>query len=314
MSLFSATVGQMAFLMLLIAVGFFLAGKKVLPENASVTLSRLENNVFIPALVLRTFTENFTPERLQAAKTVFLFSAALAVVMIPISILLARLCAKDPFVRKIFTYGLAFSNFGFMGNAVVSALFPNYFFEYLIYTLPLWILIYLWGVPALLIPAQSGKKTLGAALKPLVNPMFVSMLVGILLGAAGVTLPGWLSGAVSSCAECMSPVAMLLTGITVAATDLKKIFADGRIYAVSAVRLILLPLATIALFLIAKIPQSIVICAVCASAMPLGLNTIVIPSAYGRDTSVAAGMAVISHLLSCVTIPLMLMLMQALLL
>lgn len=37
--------------------------------------------------------------------------------------------------------------------------------------------------------------------------------------------------------------------------------------------------------------------------MPLGLNTIVIPSAYGKDTSVAAGMAVISHLLAVVTIP-----------
>lgn len=51
------------------------------------------------------------------------------------------------------------------------------------------------------------------------------------------------------------------------------------------------------------IPKTIFICALCSLAMPLGLNTIVIPSAYGKDTSVASGMAVISHLISVITIP-----------
>jgi len=53
-----------------------------------------------------------------------------------------------------------------------------------------------------------------------------------------------------------------------------------------------------------KIPEKTYICALCSLAMPLGLNTIVIPSAFGKDTTVAAGMAVISHLLSCITITL----------
>ena len=39
-------------------------------------------------------------------------------------------------------------------------------------------------------------------------------------------------------------------------------------------------------------------------AKKLGFNTVVIPSAYGKDTSTAAGMALISHTLSCITIPL----------
>ena len=42
----------------------------------------------------------------------------------------------------------------------------------------------------------------------------------------------------------------------------------------------------------------------CAVAMPLGLSPVVIPAAYGQDTSAAAGMALISHLLSVATIPL----------
>jgi predicted permease len=42
--------------------------------------------------------------------------------------------------------------------------------------------------------------------------------------------------------------------------------------------------------------------------MPLGLNSVVIPGAYGLDTSAAAGMALISHVLSCISIPAIFML------
>lgn len=43
----------------------------------------------------------------------------------------------------------------------------------------------------------------------------------------------------------------------------------------------------------------------CATAMPLGLNTVVFPAAYGGDTTPGASMALISHLMSIITIPIM---------
>ncbi|HAY97711.1 MAG TPA: permease, partial [Ruminococcaceae bacterium] len=43
----------------------------------------------------------------------------------------------------------------------------------------------------------------------------------------------------------------------------------------------------------------------CATAMPLGLNTVVFPAAYGGDTTPGAGMALVSHLISVITIPVM---------
>ena len=46
--------------------------------------------------------------------------------------------------------------------------------------------------------------------------------------------------------------------------------------------------------------------------MPLGLNTIVIPKAYDLDSTVASGMALISHLLSIGTIPLVFMIFELL--
>ena len=54
------------------------------------------------------------------------------------------------------------------------------------------------------------------------------------------------------------------------------------------------------------LPETLAICTVCALAMPLGLSAIITPSALGKDTRAAAGMVLVSHVLSCFTIPLIL--------
>ena len=311
MNIFSTTLSQMAFLFSLIVIGFLLAKSKVVSSDAAGILAKLENNLFIPALVMNTFIQNFTVERLQSAWQPLVASFVVLAAAIPLALLFSKLCTKDGYLQKIYTYGLCFSNFSFMGNAVVSALFPDIFLEYLIFTLPLWMMIYLWGAPALLI-ADSGKQTLKQRLKAFANPMFIAMVIGIIIGLAGISLPEWTNPVLSSSSACMSPIAMLLTGITVANINLKKAFTDGQIYLISLIRLILFPLIFLGIFLLLPLPETIIICSICSLAMPLGLNTIVIPSAYGKDTSAAAAMAIISHILSCITIPLVVLLLTKL--
>lgn len=302
MSIFTTTLSQMAFLFSLIVIGFLMAKIKIVGSDAAGVLAKLENNLFIPALVFTTFVQNFTVDRLQSAWQDLLVGFLLLAVVIPLAIGVSRLLSKDRYIRNIYTYGLCFSNFGFMGNAVVSALFPDIFLEYLIFTLPLWMGIYLWGVPSLLMSDES-RKTLKSRLKAFANPLFIAMLAGIVLGLIGFPLPDWVYSVINSSANCMSPIAMLLTGITVANIDLVRTFKNASIYLISLIRLLVFPLLFLAVFLVLPIPDTLIICAVCSLAMPLGLNTIVIPSAYGKDTSAAAGMAIISHLLSCITIP-----------
>ncbi len=304
MSVFLTTLNQIAFLFGFIVIGFILVKIKVLPENSAAVLSKLENTIFIPALVMGTFIENFTLERIGATWKLLSVSFIIAFITIPFAILVSKLVTKDKYIQKIYTYGLSFSNFGFMGNAVVSSLFPDVFFEYLIFTLPLWMLIYIWGVPRLLI-ADSGKKhTFTESMKSFVNPMFIAMLIGMLIGLSRINLPEWTMSLINVSGDCMSPIAMILTGVVVSSISLKKTFLNVRIYIVSIIRLIIMPALFVSMASFFKIPETTYICALCSLAMPLGLNTIVIPSAFGKDTTVAAGMAVISHLLSCITIPL----------
>ena len=304
MNVFLSTLSQMAFLFLLIAVGYLTAKLQAVPLSTSGILSKLENCILIPALVLGTVMQNFTVERIGVAWKYLVAGFAVLAVTIPAAILLSRLCAKDTYTRNIYTYGLAFSNFGFMGNAVAAALFPDLFMEYLIFVLPFWILIYLWGVPTLLIPVEGEKKTLRQRLKNFINPMLIATVVGMVIGLTGIPLPSFLNSAVSALGSCMSPVAMLLTGMAIAKINFRETFRNRSVYAVSVLRLLAIPLVFVVLFQFLPVEYGIAACAVCALAMPLGLNTIVVPGAYGKDTSVASGMALISHLLSCVTIPL----------
>lgn len=303
MGIFTATMEQMAVLFLLITIGFLVAKLKIVPDNTAMILSKLENTLFVPALVLGTFVSNFTVQKLESAMSLFLISFAIGFVMILLANIVAKRCSKDNYVRKIYTYGLSFSNFGFMGNAVVSAVFPNIFVDYLIFTMPLWIMIYLWGVPCLLIPNDSKEQSIKSRLKAFVNPMFISLLIGMIIGIVGLALPNPIMTVVTTVGNCMSPLAMLLTGMTVANMNLKRVFAMRSVYMVSLVRLLIFPLIFIGIFKFVPVSQTIKICAICSLAMPLGLSTIVVPSGYGRDTSVATGMTIVSHVLSAVTIP-----------
>ena len=321
MEILTTTLGQMFVLFSLIFIGFFLAKIKVMPDNASLVLSRLENNLLLPALVLSTFINNFTVKKIGEYWRLLLISSVVGLVMVFAAILVAKCCSKDKFVQNIYTYGLSFSNFGFMGNAVVLAVFGDEILtSYLIFTLPLWTLIYLWAVPTLLIPAEGEKQTLATRLKSFANPMFGAMVLGMIIGLLGLNVPGPFSALLKSAGDCMSPIAMLLTGITVAHMDFKKVMSMKSIYVVSIVRLIVFPLIFIGLIYVlplemiipADMIKTTIVCIIVSLAMPLGLSPIIIPSAYGKDTSVAAGATIASHVLSCITIPIMFYLMNLL--
>ncbi len=313
MSVFLSTLNQMTFLLLLIAIGYTLVKLNVLKSENTLVLSRLENNVFIPALVMGTFIDNLTVNNINTAWQYILGGLAVVFALMPISIFSARILAKDDkYIRNIYTYSLCFPNFGFMGNAVVLALFPDYFVYYLIFVLPFWVLIYVWGVPSLLIPKKDGAASIKARLKPLINPMFICMLIGMVIGLSGIKLPSFISTSITSLGSCMSPIAMVLTGMTIAKINLIATFKSMNMYVVSAIKLLFIPLIVLIVLTFINIPYGVKLCSMCAVAMPLGLNTIVVPSAYGKDTSVGAGLALISHLLSAVTIPIIFMLFDLL--
>lgn len=301
---FRAALVPMLTMFSCILVGFFLKRRKLVPENAGTVLSRLETCALVPALSLNTFSRNCTIEAIQENYLLMGFCIVCVLLSIGIAIPLSKLFAKSGYQRQVYKYALAFANFGFMGNAIVPLLFgEQVLFLYMLFTLPLSICCYSWGISQLI----PGSATLRGVLKRVFNPSTVAMLLGAALGLTGVgkMLPGFLSQALSSLGACMGPIAMVLTGMVVGGYTAKELFLNGKVYIASALRLIVLPAILCAVLYFLGADRQTMVLMLMAFATPLGLNTVVYAASYGADTRTGASMAIISHALSVLTIPMM---------
>ena len=174
-------------------------------------------------------------------------------------------------------------------------------------------MIYTWGI-SILTPKSTEK---GALFKRLFNAPTIAMLVGVVMGLSGLGeyLPGFLISALDSLKACMGPVAMLLAGVTISRFDFIGMLKNKKVYIATILRLFILPALLIAALFGVKslanllfdlsIGNDVLFLCFFATATPLGMNTIVFPEAYGGDPKTGASMAMISHTLSVVTIPLM---------
>ena len=301
---FSATLGAMLTMLICMLVGFVLRTKKIEPENTDSVFSRFLSFVVAPAMNFNSFLQNFNLQSLKENYTVILFSLLIAALAVIIATFLSRVFVKEGYAQGVYKYAIAFANFSYMGTAVVLSIFgEEMLYYYLLFTTPMNIIVYTWGMTQLI----PGKKGFKAALVRISNPTTAAVLLGVVAGLLNLKayIPGFITGAFSSLGNCMGPISMVLTGYVIGMFDIKKALTDVKIYIVSALRLILFPALYCGLLMLLGASNTVVIVALIAYAMPLGLNTVVFPAAYGADTSVGASMALISNFLCIVTFPVM---------
>lgn len=314
---FNATLAPMLVMFMCILIGYIANKTQILPKNTATVASKLENYIFVPALIISTFMNYCTVASLKQQYKLVIYSMLALVVALLIAIPLSYLFQKkDYYMRNIYRYALAFGNFSFMGNAIVPAILSGWnddiLYLYMLYTLPLNVAVYTWGI-MILIPKD--KKAGNSALGNLVNPVFISIIIGAVLGLSGAKqyIPEFIITTIDYCKGCMAPMAMLLTGFVIGSYNLKSLVTNKKVYVATLLRLVVLPAIFIVLLMIIKAPATAIILTFFAFATPLGMNTVVFPAAYGGETSTGASMAVISHTLCVVTIPLLFSLLTYLL-
>jgi predicted permease len=149
----------------------------------------------------------------------------------------------------------------------------------------------------------------------------IATILGAVIGLSGlgVYLPAFINQSLDTLKVCMGPGAMLVAGFTIANYPFKKMLAKPKVYAVSLLRLTLIPAAVIGVVFAIKelanfvlgleINNNVLYLLFFAVATPLGLNTVVFPEAYGGDAEIGAGMTMISHIMCVPLMPLMYALM-----
>ncbi len=301
MQVFNITLNQMLVLFGFMAIGFIFNKTKLLPENTSKVLSKLETYLLLPCLTFQIFYRNCTLENLLNTSKYLIYGTVILLISFVISLLISRFFSKDDYTKNVYVYSFTIPNLGFMGNALVLGVFgEDALFQYMMFYIPYQVYIFTYGVYSL-IPREAGAKF---SLKSLANPTLIALLIGAIFGVANIPLPEFLTTGIASASNCMSPLAMIIAGFVVGGYSLKKLASDYKIYIASAIRLIIMPLIFVLSLKALNTDYGIVRAALCASALPFGLNTIVFPEAYGGDTTAGASMALISHLISVITLPL----------
>ena len=312
MEVFSLTLEQMLMMFALIALGFVLRKYRRLPENANVVMSKLEVNAFTPALLLYSQMTKCTVENFSRYWPLIIIGTLVTLGGIALSFPLSRLFVKeDNYRRKVYQYAMSFGNFGFMGNFIILGVFgSDMFFRYGLFTLGMNILCNSFGL-YILIPKEKGARFMQSLKKGLLTPPIIAMLCGMVMGLTGVGkyLSAFILKALDSAGNCQGPVAMLLAGFVIGGYDMKEMLLNKKVYAASVVRLICLPALAVCMVKLLDGDQTMQILTLIAVGTPLGLNTVVFPSAYGGDPKPGASMTLISHTLSVATIPLMYLLM-----
>lgn len=310
MDVFRLTLNQMLVMFVFIVLGFVLRRGRILPKDTALTLSRLETYLFVPALNLSNMLTNGTVATFKENSVLILYGAILIAAAISVAYPVSRLFIKKAdtperaYQRNIYKYAITFGNYGFVGNFLVLGIWGSEgLFKYQMLTLIPGIVCTAWGL-YILIPKDKNKSN---PLKNLITPPLLATLIGIIGGLCNVKgyLPEFVLTILSNASSCMGPVSMVLAGCVIAGYRVRGLFAEKKVYLVTFLRLILIPACIMLVLKLLGTNDEIMTLVLILFATPLGLNTIVYPAAYGGDTKTGASMAVISHTLSVVTIPLM---------
>lgn len=301
--IFSSVIFQIAVLFSFIFIGFTIRQGGFLPENSAEIFSKLENRILMPAVVINTFRTNCTIKNISEKWVFIAYSTGVLLFCIATGFVASRFLGKTEYLKKVYRYSISVSNFGFVGTAMVSGIYgaeSMELFDYLMFTLPLNLFTYSIGI-AWLVPNGHGK----FSMKNFVNPIFVSIFIGAILGLLPIPKFRLVTTIINSTAACMSPIAMILTGFVIGGYSFANLFGKWQTYVVAGIRLVFLPTVSVLVLKLFNAPQEAVVATLCANAMPLGLNTVIIPSAYGKSPDDGASMALVSQLTAVFTIPIL---------
>ena len=311
-AVFSTVLEQMLRILLFLTLGFALNRLRILPAGVGSGISKLVTMVFLPALLIHTNMTEFNLANIADYGQIVLWGGVFFIAIVLLSHPVAKVMAgNNRQDAGIYLYGLSFPNTGAVGTPLALSLLGTAgLFQFNLFLLTSSIMTYLWGI-FLFLPGER-KKTAKDFLKNLANPICMSMLIGLLLGALGAKawMPVLVTNFAKDLSACYVPVSLIMAGYSIADYPLNEVFNRPKAYWFSLMRLIVIPLLVIMASKGLGLSQYLAVLAVLDFAGPGGMNTVVFPAAYGQDCRTGASIVLLSSLGAVITVPLLYTLTQ----
>lgn len=288
----------------LMLLGLLLSRRGMITEQGSRDLSNVLLYAVIPCVILRSYMSEFSMEKLRAMG----LSALIAVIAFAASIAVAYLTCGTR--HRIENFAVAFGNAGFIGIPLVTAVFGSEAAFYVV-SFSTFANLLQWTYGIVII---SGKKETMNLRMVFVNPVFISMVIGIALFVLQPALPTVVTGTIGYIADGNTVLAMIILGYYLSKVQLRGLFADVRLYLFSALRLLVVPAVTILVFLPFPFARGeIALITLIAAATPIASSTAIFAQKFDQDYRRAVSYVCLSTFLSVATLPLVMLFAERLL-
>lgn len=296
-------------LTLMVLLGYAIVKTKLLTSEQSYPISIIGLYIISPAVLISAFQVDYTPIILNGLYLAFIVSILLSSLLVFLGWIFKKILKLDNIEQATTVY----SNSGNLIIPIVASLFGN---EWVIYSTAFIVVqtMLFWSHLRTLICGR-GSVPLR---KVLFNINIIAIFVGLILFLLHIKLPTTIAHTLSSLGQMIGPLSMLVAGMLIAAIPFKEIITDKRIYLVSFLRLILLPLILLTVVKLCgfegwlKNGEIILMITLLATISPSAATVTQMAVAYGQDARKASAIYGVTTLLCVFTMPLIIWLYQIL--
>lgn len=292
---------QIAELFLMILMGYIIVKTGLLKGEDSKVISKIVLYLVIPCVIINAFQVDYTSEKVKELLLVFAASVLLQV------ILLAAVWGVGKVVKlnEVETTSIYYSNSGNLIVPLVTFILGK---EWVLYGCVFMSvqLVFLW---------THGKNTISREgkwdwKKIVFNINMISVFAGVVLFFTRIRLPEIVNQTLSSVGS------MIVTGMLIAKMNLKSIFENVKVYFISFLRLVVIPVISLMILKISGLVnvhpdgKKLLLIVFLAVITPSASTITQMCQVYGNDSKYASAINVMTTLLSIVTMPLMVLLYQ----
>ena len=294
-------------LFLIMFMGFGIVKCGILKPEDSKVLSLTSLYVIAPCVIISSFQVEYQPE---IAKGLLLALAAAVALHVGI-ILLVSLIGIPLKLDSVEKASIIYSNSGNLIIPIVTSILGP---EWVIYSsafISVQLFLF-WSHAKMMLCGEKG-----IDLKKIVtNVNMISIFIGVLMFVLHLQLPAGLEDSISTVGSMIGPIGMLILGMLMAGMNFKKLGSYKRLWLVTLLRLIIIPLACLCLLKYSGmanfVPEgkTILLISLLAACTPSASTITQMAQIYDCDADYASAINVVTTLLCIITMPLIVALYQ----
>jgi len=254
--------------------------------------------VSTPATIITSFNQTYSYEKFKGLILAFILSLSIYL----INMIIGEILFKNKPEEK---FGIGYSNAAFIGIPLITGLLG---IEAVFYLSPFIALFYIFGWTYGVWIMSNDKKNITAK-KVLTNPCVLAVFLGVLLFLLPTKPYAPIMESISTMANLTTPLAMIILGAYLAKCNLIHIFTNKRVYFVSALRLVILPLIALGFLTIVPVQDvTIKMVMLIVAGAPTAALLPIFCQMFDHDIVYGTEVVCFTTLASIITLPLLILL------